>query len=70
MRDDPHTEPHGELRSRRLGTVLVDATLLVGPRPAALLLRRPFAAGGRATAAGLAGHAPPAAEVDALLDER
>ena len=46
----------------------VRASLLFGPRPAALLVRKVFAAGGRRTAAGLARHAP--AGVASILDER
>jgi acetyl esterase len=42
----------------RLGLLAIRATLLVSPRPAALLLRRLFASGGAATARGLARHAP------------
>jgi acetyl esterase/lipase len=44
------------------------ASLLVSPRPAALLVRRVFAAGGAKTAEALARHAPP--DVAALIDER
>jgi acetyl esterase/lipase len=45
----------------------VRASLLVGPRPAALLVRRVFASGGAKTAAALERHAP--AGVAALVDE-
>jgi acetyl esterase len=41
-----------------VGVLVLRATLLVSPRPAAMLLRRLFAAGGAATARGLAGHHP------------
>ena len=43
-------------------------SLLFSPRPAALLVRKVFAAGGRRTAAALARHAP--AGVTSILDER
>ena len=46
----------------------VRASLVLGPRPAALLVRKVFAAGGRRTAAGLARHAPTG--VASILDER
>jgi acetyl esterase/lipase len=46
----------------------VRVSLLFGPRPAALLVRKLFAAGGRRTAAGLARHAP--ADVSSIVDER
>jgi acetyl esterase/lipase len=46
----------------------VRASLLVSPRPAALLVRKVFASGGAATAAALERHAP--ADVVALVDER
>jgi acetyl esterase/lipase len=46
----------------------VRLSLLFGPRPAALLVRKLFAAGGRRTAAGLARHAP--AGVASIVDER
>ncbi|HEY7346310.1 MAG TPA: alpha/beta hydrolase [Gaiella sp.] len=46
----------------------VRVSLLFGPRPAALLVRKLFAAGGRRTAAGLARHAPKG--VESILDER
>ena len=46
----------------------VRISLLLGPRPAALLVRKVFAAGGRRTAAGLARHAPDG--VTSIVDER
>ena len=46
----------------------VRASLVLSPRPAALLVRKIFAAGGRRTAAGLARHAPTG--VASILDER
>jgi acetyl esterase/lipase len=52
----------------RLAVLATRATLLVSPRPAALILRRLFAAGGAATARGLAGHDP--GGVDVRRDER
>ena len=68
----PLVARHADLRHRlligaaRLG---LRASLLVSPRPAALLLRRLFAAGGAATARGLAPHAP-AGGVALVRDER
>jgi acetyl esterase len=50
--------------------VAVRASLLVTPRPAALLVRRVFAATGAQFAQALDKHAPPDAEVVALTDER
>jgi acetyl esterase len=67
----PLIPQHGALRDRvvmacvRIG---VRASLLVSPRPAALLLRRVFASGGARTARGLARHAP--AGVSEILDQR
>lgn len=46
----------------------VRASLLVSPRPAALLVRRVFASAGANVAHALEKHAPPG--VDALIDER
>ncbi len=46
----------------------VRVSLVFGPRPAALLVRKLFAAGGRRTAAGLARHAP--AGVASIVGER
>jgi acetyl esterase/lipase len=46
----------------------VRASLLVSPRPAALLVRKVFAAGGAKTAEGLARHAP--GDVTVLADQR
>jgi acetyl esterase/lipase len=57
----------GRIAARCL-SVAVRLSLLFSPRPAALLVRRVFAAGGRMTAAGLARHAP--AGVASILDER
>jgi acetyl esterase/lipase len=53
---------------RRVASLALRATLLVSPRPAALLVRRAFAAGGAALAESLERHAP--ADVVTLLDER
>ena len=50
--------------------VALRTSLLVSPRPAALLLRKVFAAGGARTAAGLERHAPAASSVVSLIDER
>jgi len=50
------------------GALALRATLLVSPRPGALLVRRAFAAGGAQTAASLARHAPPGVAV--VRDER
>ncbi len=52
----------------RIADATLRASLLVTPRPAALLLRRAFAAGGARTARGLAAHAPDG--VSSLVDER
>ena len=56
----------------RVGRSVVGAalrlSLLVSPRPTALLIRKAFAAGGRATAAGLEPLDPPG--VGSLVDER
>ena len=49
-------------------SALLRASLLVSPRPAALLVRRVFAAGGAKTTQALDKHAP--ADLVALLDER
>lgn len=54
----------------RLVSAAVTASLVVSPRPAALLLRRLFAASGAQGAERLARHAPPAGAVASLLDER
>ena len=57
----PFVAPHDGLGHRLLlggAKVTLRATLLVSPRPAVWLLRRAFAAGGAATARGLAAHAP------------
>lgn len=48
--------------------VVVRVSLLFSPRPAVLLVRRVFSAGGAATARSLARHAPPG--VVAIRDER
>jgi acetyl esterase len=48
----------------------VNASLLVSPRPAALLLRRLFAASGARGAEQLARHAPVEGTVTSLVDER
>jgi acetyl esterase/lipase len=61
----------GGLRERLLRWLLFSglrASLLVSPRPAALLLRRVFASAGAKTAESLEKHAPPG--VVHLLDER
>ena len=50
--------------------VAVRTSLLVTPRPAALLVRRVFAATGAQLAQALSKHAPPDTEVLALSDER
>jgi acetyl esterase/lipase len=54
----------------RLVSAAVTTSLLVSPRPAALLLRRLFAASGARGAEQLARHAPPAGTVASLVDER
>jgi len=67
----PLLPEHGRLRTRAIATALdlaLHATLLVSPRPGALLVRRVFAAGGARTARALARHAPDG--VDLLRDER
>ena len=64
---------HGALGDRivRAGVnVALRTSLLVSPRPATLLLRKVFAAGGARTAAGLEKHAPAASSVVSLIDER
>jgi acetyl esterase/lipase len=48
----------------------VNASLIVSPRPSALLLRRLFAASGARGAEQLARHAPPGGAVTSLIDER
>jgi acetyl esterase len=48
-------------------TTAARLSLLVSPRPVALAVRRLFKAGGAATAASLARHAP--SDIDAILDE-
>ncbi len=53
---------------RRAALALVRATLLVSATPAALLVRKAFAADGAKTTAALARHAPK--DVDAALDVR
>jgi acetyl esterase/lipase len=61
----------GGLGARILRAVVrgaMRATLLVSPTPAALLVRKAFAADGAKTAAALARHAPK--DVDAVLDVR
>ena len=66
-------ESHGAVGDRvlRAGVkVALRASLLVSPRPATLLLRKVFAAGGAHTAAGLEKHAPAPASVVSLIDER
>ena len=50
--------------------VALRTSLLVSPRPATLLLRKVFAAGGARTAAGLEKHAPAPSSVVSLIDER
>ncbi|MBV9944007.1 MAG: alpha/beta hydrolase [Solirubrobacterales bacterium] len=68
----PLVQPsHGALAERMLRAVLPVAlrvSLWVSPRPAALLVRRVFAAGGAKTAKSLDRHAP--GDVIALVDER
>lgn len=62
---------HGALGQRllmRCVSLVLRASLLVSPRPAALLVRKAFASGGAKTAEALAKHAP--ADVVALIDER
>lgn len=62
----PSRPPRAGLPRRlglRLGVLALRATLLVSPRPAALLLRRLFASGGAATARGLARHDPGGVDV-------
>ena len=64
-------EPRRGLRDRVVracATAAVRASLLVSPRPAALMVRRVFAAGGASTARGLRPHVP--AGVEERLDER
>ena len=64
---------HGAVGDRivRAGVkVALRTSLLVSPRPATLLLRKVFAAGGARTAAGLEKHAPAASSVVSLIDER
>jgi acetyl esterase len=62
---------HGGFRDRALRWCLsaaLRASLLISPRPAALLVRKVFAAGGAKTAEALDKHAP--ADVVALVNER
>lgn len=71
--EEPHasTPPSGGLGRRiALGaaTFALNASLLVTPRYAALMLRRAFAEGGERTARGLEAHSPEG--VDSLTDER
>ncbi len=58
----------GERILRRCLPVALRASLLVSPRPAALLVRRVFASNGAELARALEKHAP--ADVEALVDER
>ena len=70
--DPPLLAPAGGGPGRRVaGAVLpyaLRASLLVSPRPAALLVRHVFAKGGAATAERLQAHAP--ADVRSTVDER
>jgi acetyl esterase len=65
----PPTEPslRGRVMLWSVGAA-VRASLVVSPRPAALLVRRVFAAGGKQTAASLDKHAP--TDVTVLVDQR
>ncbi len=71
--EEPHAAapPTGNLGHRialASATLALNASLLVTPRYAALMLRRAFAEGGERTARGLEAHTP--TDVDSLTDER